>query len=397
MRDACEGSRFVVANFGRRCGKTHFGVRRLFKLASSIPRYQGLWVAPTYDLTAVAWNEWLTLFPPSLYESNKTERCIRLVTGAAVYFRSADNPDSLLGRGYDFAVIDEASRVSEDALKRAILPTLADRNGRALAITTPAGKRNWVHEWYQRGIDPTQPEWASVHAPSTENPNPSIQAWVREMAPVEMGGGGGMPADIYRQEILAEFLDDAAAVFRNVRGCVGGQLASWVEARPEVIGIDVAKHQDYTVLTGMRDVDGKRRVVAWDRFHRISWPMQMDRIVEAVRASGEPTVVLDATGVGDKVFDDLCAAGLGVWPFKFTSESKQRLIQGLALDIEQGNVAYPEVPVLLGELDAYAYEISSQGQFRYNAPEGLHDDAVISLALANHGMKFCAGAGGLIV
>lgn len=389
LAEALRHSRFVVGVLGRRAGKTLFGVEQHFRRALAAGAgYQALWAAPTYDLTTVAWDEWTRLIPSRLYEANRTEHVIRLVTGGRIYFRSTDNPDSLLGRGYDFAVLDEAGRISEDALKRAILPTLADRGGSALAITTPAGRRNWVFEWYQRGLHSERAEWAAVHAPSTDNPSPAIQAWCREMAPLSLGGGGGMPEDVYRQEILAEFLEDAAAVFRGVRAAVvPGELQSWRLARPVAIGIDVAKHQDFTVLTGVGDVEGRRQVVAWDRFHRIPWPQQEDRIVAAVREAGNPPVLLDATGVGDAVFDGLAAAGIEVFPYKFTSEGKSRLIQGLALDIEQGNLRYPEVPVLLAELEAYAYEITSQGQFRYNAPEGAHDDAVISLALANLAAK----------
>lgn len=393
VRDACNRAQYTTAVFGRRGGKSHFGVRRIWKRSTILgPKYRALWVAPTYDLTQVATDEWAMLFPRTVYDLNKTDHTIQLITGGKIFFRSADKPDSLLGRGYDDAIVDEASRISIDAIKRAVLPTLADRNGKALAITSPKGKRNWVHEWYQRGLDPTQPQWASVHAPSTENPNPSIQAWCKEMAPVELGGSGGLPLDIYRQEILAEFLDDAASVFRNVRGCIGGMLQSWEAAKPDVIGIDVAKHQDYTVLTGMGDRDGKRRVVAWDRFHRISWPMQMDRIKAAFLAADRPMVMVDATGVGDKVLDDLRAMGVAAYPYKFTQETKQRLVQGLALDIEQGNIAYPDIPVLTGELESYAYEIGANGSFRYNAPEGMHDDAVISLGLANVALKRKASA-----
>jgi hypothetical protein len=365
-------------------------VRRFWKRASALgANYQALWAAPTFDLTHVATEEWARLFPVSVYSFNRTEHVIRLVTGGRVYFRSADNPDSFLGRGYDDAIIDEAARVSRDAIERAILPTLADRSGRALAITTPKGKRNWVFEWYQRGLDSEQPEWAAAHAPSTENP--AVAEWCRQNAPIEMGGLGGMTMDIYRQEILAEFLEDAAAVFRNVRACVSGELSTWADARPPVIGADVAKHQDFTVLTGMADRDGKRRVVCWDRFHRIPWPLQVERIKAASVAAGGAVVLVDATGVGDAVHDDLVAAGVNVIPYKFSNESKQRLVQGLVLDIEQGNVSYPANDVLIGELESYAYDISPLGQFRYNAPNGMHDDAVISLALANLAMKMYSG------
>jgi hypothetical protein len=93
-------------------------------------------------------------------------------------------------------------------------------------------------------------------------------------------------------------------------------------------------------------------------------------------------VWLDSTGVGDGVYDRLDAAGVPVQPVVFTSESKQRLVIALSNAMEKREIAFPDDAVLRGELEAFAYDELPSGKFRYGAPEGLHDDCVMALALA---------------
>ena len=62
-----------------------------------------------------------------------------------------------------------------------------------------------------------------------------------------------MPEDVYRQEILAEFLSEKADVFRNIRGCA---TATWQTTPTRgcryVLAIDWAKKADYTVMMDAR-------------------------------------------------------------------------------------------------------------------------------------------------
>ena len=69
--------------------------------------------------------------------------------------------------------------------------------------------------------------------------------------------------------------------------------------------------------------------------------------------------------------------------YKFTNESKQNLITSLQVAFEKKEISYPEIPILLDELEAFEYEMLVSGKFRYSAPEGYHDDCVIALALCN--------------
>ena len=66
--------------------------------------------------------------------------------------------------------------------------------------------------------------------------------------------------------------------------------------------------------------------------------------------------------------------------FKFSSSSKQQLIEGLVVSIGNGQVRYPE-GVVTNELMSFQYEYTPTG-VRYSAPSGMHDDCVCALALA---------------
>ena len=67
--------------------------------------------------------------------------------------------------------------------------------------------------------------------------------------------------------------------------------------------------------------------------------------------------------------------------------SKEKVINKLAVDIEQKNIKYPADTTLIDELESFGYNITPSGNFRFGAPEGMHDDYVIALALANWGLK----------
>ncbi len=56
-------------------------------------------------------------------------------------------------------------------------------------------------------------------------------------------------------------------------------------------------------------------------------------------------------------------------------------MEGLAVAIQKREVIFPDGPIRL-ELENFEYEYSRTG-VKYTAPEGMHDDCVCALALAN--------------
>jgi hypothetical protein len=187
---------------------------------------------------------------------------------------------------------------------------------------------------------------------------------------------------VFKQEYMAEFLEDSAGAFRGIEACLLPDDAP-LPARPMIgVGCDIAKHTDWTVLIAMDRKTG--RCLAMDRFNHLDWPIQKDRIIAFMR-KWPGKLVIDATGAGDPIYDDLVRRYPHIEPFRFTAATKPPLIQKLAVALEQGQVRWPRGwAVLTDELKRYEYEIHPGGRISYDAPSGFHDDCVIALALATH-------------
>lgn len=374
-------ARFRVLACGRRWGKSLCAAMEGLA-ASLIPGSRGWVVAPTYELAEKVFRELFTVFSVNkqfrdLVESKSISRQnmhIRLVYGSEIHGKSADNPDSLLGEGLDWLVVDEAARVKEEVWKHYLRPTLTDRQGWALFISTPAG-RNWFYEMFIMGQDREQREYESWRFPSEANPYLSkleIEQARRTL-----------PDRAFRQEYLAEFISDAGGVFRNVRGCIQGSFEDPQSQKSYTMGVDLAKYQDFTVICVL---DDSGHLVYFDRFAKVDWNLQKQRILLAAKKYNA-RVIVDSTGVGDPIYEDLVRMGLNVQGYTITGASKKALIDNLVLRIEQRQITFPEIPELINELEIYEYELTRAGNLRFNAPSGYHDDCVIALALAALGLR----------
>jgi hypothetical protein len=302
--------------------------------------------------------------------------------GGSISIRSAHQPDNLRGAGLDFVVLDEAAFMLPNVWSEIIRPMLLERRGGALFISTPYG-RNWFWQIYQLGLDSAQTEWRSFHYTSYDNPlisKDEIDAIRRTT-----------PERVFRAEYLAEFIDDEGQVFRGVSEAATAPTdAQPLCGRLYVAGIDWGRAHDYTVITV---IDAEtRHVVALDRFNHVGWELQRGRL-KALCERWQPYAVwAEENSIGSVNIEALQAEGLPVRPFKMTSSSKAPLIEGLALAIERGELSLLPDPTLLTELIAYEMVRLPGGGYRFSNPPGLHDDCVISLALAWHGVRY-GGAG----
>ena len=89
-----------------------------------------------------------------------------------------------------------------------------------------------------------------------------------------------------------------------------------------------------------------------------------------------------SNSIGGPNIEALQAEGLPVRGFTTTNESKQQIMVALQLAFERGDIRIPDDPVLIAELEAFEATRLPSGRWRYEAPAGMHDDMVISLALA---------------
>jgi phage FluMu gp28-like protein len=345
-------------------------------LEAALRRGAAWWVAPSYKVAAVGWRQLKGLAAQlSNVEIKEADKKILTPGGGWVQVRSADEPNSLRGEGLDRVVIDECAFIAEAAWTEAIRPALSDRKGDALFISTPKG-RNWFWRVWQRGRA-GEGDWAAWRFPSVSNPF---------LDPAEvLAAKADLPDRVYEQEYNAEFLDDQGAVFRNVSQSVDKGRRDNEAPEPGstyYLGVDLARTEDFTVLSVVRD-DGRH--VYFERFNQISWERQLARIGDVARRF-DALVVVDSTGIGDPLAERLRRDGLRLYAYTLTNASKEALIDNLAIRIEKGEVRLLDLEVQTNELLAYQYELTPSRNVKMGAPEGMHDDTVIALALACWGI-----------
>lgn len=381
--------RFNVGACGRRWGKTDMGIEHLALPAMLAGDPVG-WFAPTYKLLDEAWDFALQIFAPfgTSLKVNKSERYIKLPTGGKMDFwttqpvHAGDNESEVArGRKYKLAIYDEAARARKLKAdwERAIRPTLSDLRGDAWFLTTPKG-HNFLWRLFIRGESDDYEEWQSFHMPTSSNPY--IHPDEIESARLEL------PADAFAQEYLAEFLADAANPFgiHAIRACITegmakGPVAAW--------GFDLAKSVDHTVGIGLNEQGG---VCVFQRWQS-DWRNTKKRIIAMI---GNTPALIDSTGVGDPIVEDIqvhCPLAEG---YKFTSQSKQQLMEGLAVAIQNQEISYSdELQTMINELESFQYEYKPNG-VRYTAPDGMYDDCVDGLSLANRCLTIRPARGELI-
>jgi len=371
-------ARFRVMACGRRFGKTLAASNELSKNALENPSTLNWWVAPTYRQTEIAFEIMAEALKPVLAKpANRSKMRLDIINNSVIECRSAERYENMRGDGPSFVVFDEASKCPKAAWTEVVRPALADKQGKAIFISTPWG-RDWFWELFNRGQDPDFPEWWSHSFPTTSNP--FVPASEVEEARLTL------PYHVYAQEFLAEFLDDAATVFRGINECAIGQFKEPQVGHAYVLGWDPAKYQDYSVFTV---VDcNTREVVAFERFNGIEYHRQIDEhLVPLVRKYNEAHVIMDITGVGDPLLEEVRNRDVGAEGYYFTNTSKKILIDGGVVAIEKQLVTFPPIPELVNELKAFSYSFTKSRNIIYAAPEGEHDDCVISLCLALHGAK----------
>ncbi len=365
-----ERCRFKVLACGRRWGKSLMG--SLACVTGGLRGGRTWWVAPSYKMATVGWRAIARLgrqVPGA--QVRLSEMLVTFPGGGSVQVRSADDPQSLRGEGLTLAVLDECAFMREVAWTEALRPALSDKLGGALFISTPAG-RNWFWRLWMRGQDAAERDWRSWRFPTRDNPY---------IAPSEIEAARrDLPERIFQQEYEAEFLESSGEVFRRV---LDAATATGMEPQPGrqyVMGVDWAKSADFTALTVM-DV-AAREVVALDRFNQIDYAVQRGRLQALAGRYRVDAIIAESNSIGEPIIEQLQRDNLPVRGFVTTNATKAQIIEALALAFEQGTIRILSDPVLIGELQAYEMERLPSGMMRYGAPEGMHDDTVMSLALA---------------
>lgn len=323
------------------------------------------YVTPTFLLAKVFFQEILKIIPEGLRKQNNSDFTIDLITGGRIKFFTGTRLDNFRGLKFHTIVVDEASYIPnlEHGWLNSLRPTLTDYKGRAIFLSTPKGT-NYFYSLFLRGKEGSnEKDWQSYKYSTYDNPH--IEDNEIDAAKESL------PMNVFEQEYMANPMENASNPFGNdfIRKCI--KPMSTLPAM--YYGIDLAKYVDWTVIIGL-DTNGD--VCHYQRFQN-DWKVTKDIILQIDK---NKPVLIDSTGVGDAITEDLQRYFSSMYGFKYTSTTKQQIMELLSASIQKGDIGFPE-GTIKEELDIFEYLYTPTG-VRYSAPQGFHDDCVNALALA---------------
>ncbi|HET6452843.1 MAG TPA: terminase family protein [Armatimonadota bacterium] len=396
-----------VAACGRRWGKTEAAAIDVATYAIANNGSVQMIVAPTYDQSRLISDtiERLLLMKAEIRKHAKVTKTpypdIRYKRSRIMARTADEDGRNLRGHSADRVIVDEAAFVRDRVIEEVIGPMLADRDGQLVMVSTPFGRNHFYRAFVQGQADGEMGRWGdgatgrtrSFRFPSIANPHISRE-YIEHQREI-------LSERQFKVEYEAEFADDQNSVFAwaDIQEAIeDAGTRGHGDAGIRVAGIDWARYSDYTAVivleTATLTMDPGPstipfRVVCLDKFNKMDWHSQVERVADLLCRHRVSAVLADQTSVGDPVLEILRNTLWGerhldaeIEGMVFTNQSKRELIDNLAIRLAHRDVSFPYHEQLVRELQFYEYELTESGNVKTGARRGYHDDCVIALALA---------------
>lgn len=336
-----------------------------------------LFVSPVIQQARKVFKDVVEAAQELIKSANASVLEIEFVNGSVIKFGSAQQADSLRGftvRGGGLLMVDEAAYISDDIFYQILVPTTNVFHSDIFIVSTPKLKKGFFYNLFVS----TQSKVIAVdwndYDTSEFLPTETLELYRKQM-----------PRLAFKSEYLAEFIDAEGTVFTDFKGCIGNYT---LQKLPTIIGIDWGSGQgkDYTVLT-VGQLNQKICISYQKAFNDKNANETIDYIIEEIKSLqrqgiNDITVVVESNSIGTVFFDMLnnrIDTNVSLFKFTTTNKSKDRIIKQLITCFEQRKIIIPNDQKLLNELSLYECKISNNGLSIYNAPDGEHDDRVLSL------------------
>jgi hypothetical protein len=312
---------------------------------------------------------------------NNSDHSLIFPNKSIIQLKGADHKEGLRGPKPVGIVVDEYGAIAHrfgSELREAILePSIRSSGGWIDYAGTPSGSNDFSRllELSKHHKDNMWGSLRTVDDTGIYTPE-QIQKFKEDAINI----------DFFNQEYYCKIVEGANTVFRGVDNVIKGELQSMPifgdnGGHQYIFGIDLGRSNDSTVIVGIDKMTNG--VCFYEKMTNVPWESQKVRI-RAILRQWDGIAVVDATGVGDSFVEALFNEGLPIIPFKISSNLvKKNLIDKLKTYIENSYISIPNIPDLISELKTFEIKASSRSDvFLFSAPEGMHDDSVMALALA---------------
>lgn len=369
-----EPYKYYALNIGRQFGKTMLAMNQLFYWMANNQKCKCAWVSPIYKQAKKVFDEMVEAFAGTgLIKSNATELTIQLGDSLLQFF-SAERYDNLRGFTFDYLVCDEFAFIDEEAWTEVLRATTLVKGKKVLLISTPKGKNHFYRIF---NLEKSNDQYKSFRMTSYDNPF---------IDPKEIDDAKNtLPDHIFRQEYLAEFIDDVGIVFPNLNACIKDKSN---ESTGLFFGLDLGRANDYTVLTIS---DKNNTEVFCQRWRQMEWHKIIDEVCQVLNQY-KPKGYVETNGTQDAIYEmilkKITYPKSHVKPFITSSNSKQVIIEDMIVAFEKGEIGYLGLDFQRHELEIFTYEYNPKTRnVKYSAPVGLHDDYIMSRALCTNAFK----------
>lgn len=385
----------VALRWARQTGKTHVIAAWLLHYALTHENSHIAVIGPSWRQTIITitkMNYFRTKLPAGLFY--KPQRTIVRVKNGSVIQALPNNPSNLRGFTLNIVYGDEMNHIPNDEeMFDAISFTLATTNGKFIASSTPWTSDHifWKicnHEDFKH-FAKSHVTWKQALEPN----GPLSKKWLEKKRQEYRGDPWR-----WRREMEAEWSEDEDVWLSQslITSCIDEALDFYpFEALAQgdfVMGLDLGKYHDYSVLTVLERQGQLMKLV---HLHRFPLRTPYASVIGYVKTLCDRwkfvnKIMVDMTGVGEYIVEDMIKSGIhSVEGVKFTAPKKEEIATNLKQRMLDGVFKIPYVPVrslrdvdLAAELNVERFELRKTGGIDFSHPEGTHNDVFWSVALA---------------
>ncbi len=330
------------------------------------------WYAPTYKTLEEVWQTLRGYFYGLASRMNEQMHRIEMPNDSILEMWSLEDPNASAGRKYARIVVDEAAKVPKlkYAWEHVLSNRLLDYYGDAFFPSTPKGL-NYFYALYQKGMN-GESDWKSFRYPTSSNPFIDKLEIEKQRA--------SLPARVFSQEYLGEFLTDGSGVFRNTRA-----LSVYAPEEPQdnhayVIGRDWGRTNDPSV-SSVWDIQARREVLL-EIEQDTPFALQLSRLSALSERYNDALVIAEQNALGDPLIEQAALAGIRIMAFVTTNATKAVAVDNFVLACERQDIGLQSSEDGITQMEGFESSRTPMGLVKYAAPEGQHDDIVMARLFA---------------
>lgn len=367
--------------FSRQQGKTIFAELMIMETALKYKNATIVYISPLYTQGKKVYREIISCLEPHklIEKKDGSSLTITLFNKTIIQFFTTLSPTAIRGTTCThLLVLDEAAffpektSTGEDLWYNIIQPITKTRKPKILYISTPNGKRGIFYKKYLQSQEEQDIKCvkADIYSDSFISKE-EIDKIKQEIPPL-----------VFDQEYLCKFLDSPLTVFKgfetqfkkiksidkNEICWIGIDLSSVGNDRTVVSIINKSNNVEQYVIEGELDEKYKKIANIINSYNKLQ------------------KCYIETNGIGSPMINEikkLVKYKNKIVEWVTTNNSKSEIIGILQTYISNKDIWFDENNTLLyKEMGIFTYKISNRSKVIFSAPEGQHDDTVMSLAIA---------------